>query len=54
MAAFEQFMMYKKRVPVRGAIMLNEAMDAAVLVKGWKKGRDTRKMQIINNLKLKI
>ncbi|CZS95582.1 related to decapping enzyme [Rhynchosporium agropyri] len=38
MAAFEQFMMYKKRVPVRGAIMLNEAMDAAVLVKGWKKG----------------
>ncbi|KAH7419315.1 hypothetical protein BKA64DRAFT_715822 [Cadophora sp. MPI-SDFR-AT-0126] len=38
MAAFEQFMMYKKRVPVRGAIMLNHAMDAAVLVKGWKKG----------------
>ncbi|KAH7342711.1 hypothetical protein BKA65DRAFT_457848 [Rhexocercosporidium sp. MPI-PUGE-AT-0058] len=38
MAAFEQFMMYKKRVPVRGAIMLNEAMDATLLVKGWKKG----------------
>ncbi|KAL5328968.1 hypothetical protein ACEPPN_002477 [Leptodophora sp. 'Broadleaf-Isolate-01'] len=38
MAAFEQFMMYKKRIPVRGAVMLNEAMDATVLVKGWKSG----------------
>ncbi|KAI1327821.1 hypothetical protein F5Y16DRAFT_370385 [Xylariaceae sp. FL0255] len=36
--AFEQFMQYKTRVPVRGAIMLNEAMDAALLVRGWKKG----------------
>ncbi|CAJ2506054.1 Uu.00g001840.m01.CDS01 [Anthostomella pinea] len=36
--AFEEFMQYKTRVPVRGAIMLNEAMDAAVLVRGWKKG----------------
>lgn len=25
-------------MPVRGAIMLNEAMDEVVLVKGWKKG----------------
>lgn len=36
--AFEQFMEYKTRVPVRGAIMLNSAMDSAVLVKGYKKG----------------
>ena len=35
--AFERFLQYKTRVPVRGAIMLNEAMDAVVLVKGWKK-----------------
>lgn len=35
--AFERFLKYKTRVPVRGAIMLNEAMDAVVLVKGWKK-----------------
>jgi mRNA-decapping enzyme subunit 2 len=38
MAAFEHFLQYKSRIPVRGAIMLNEAMDSAVLVKGWKKG----------------
>lgn len=38
MRAFEEFLQYKTRVPVRGAIMLNEAMDATVLVKGWKKG----------------
>jgi mRNA-decapping enzyme subunit 2 len=37
-AAFEEFMQYKTRIPVRGAIMLNDAMDSAVLVKGWKKG----------------
>ncbi|KAI2630427.1 hypothetical protein GGS21DRAFT_524179 [Xylaria nigripes] len=36
--AFEEFMTYKTRVPVRGAIMLNDAMDAAVLVRGYKKG----------------
>ncbi|KAL0473882.1 hypothetical protein QR685DRAFT_584366 [Neurospora intermedia] len=35
--AFERFLQYKTRIPVRGAIMLNEAMDHAVLVKGWKK-----------------
>lgn len=35
--AFEEFLQYKTRVPVRGAIMLNEAMDSTVLVKGWKK-----------------
>ncbi|KAK9453192.1 Dcp2, box A domain-containing protein [Dipodascopsis uninucleata] len=34
--AFEDFMTYKTRVPVRGAIMLNDAMDMCVLVKGWK------------------
>lgn len=38
MAAFEEFMIYKRRIPVRGAIMLNQAMDSVVLVKGWKKG----------------
>ncbi|KAI6779534.1 mRNA decapping complex subunit-like protein [Emericellopsis cladophorae] len=36
--AFEEFLQYKTRVPVRGAIMLNEQMDSTVLVKGWKKG----------------
>jgi mRNA-decapping enzyme subunit 2 len=38
MRAFEEFLLYKTRVPVRGAIMLNKAMDSVVLVKGWKKG----------------
>ena len=38
MTAFSEFLAYKTRVPVRGAIMLNDAMDHAVLVKGWKKG----------------
>ena len=36
--AFSEFLAYKTRVPVRGAIMLNHDMDAVVLVKGWKKG----------------
>lgn len=36
--AFEEFLQYKTRVPVRGAILLNHDMDATVLVKGWKKG----------------
>lgn len=35
--AFQKFLAYKTRVPVRGAIMLNENMDEVVLVKGWKK-----------------
>lgn len=35
--AFEQFIQYKKRIPVRGAILLNPSMDKVVLVKGWKK-----------------
>lgn len=35
--AFEEFLAYKTRVPVRGAIMLNDEMDEVVLVKGWKK-----------------
>lgn len=38
MSAFAEFLAYKQRVPVRGAIMLNENMDQVVLVKGWKKG----------------
>ncbi|KAI4275828.1 MAG: hypothetical protein L6R38_005793 [Xanthoria sp. 2 TBL-2021] len=36
--AFEEFLAYKTRVPVRGAIMLNQDMDQVILVKGWKKG----------------
>ncbi|PWW79456.1 DCP2-domain-containing protein [Tuber magnatum] len=36
--AFAEFMAYKTRVPVRGAILLNSAMDKCVLVKGWKSG----------------
>ena len=35
--AFQSFLAYKTRVPVRGAIMLNDNMDEVVLVKGWKK-----------------
>ncbi|KAF2204138.1 hypothetical protein GQ43DRAFT_478455 [Delitschia confertaspora ATCC 74209] len=38
MQAYSEFLAYKTRVPVRGAILLNEEMDQAVLVKGWKKG----------------
>ena len=38
MSAFAEFLAYKQRVPVRGAIMLNQDMDQVVLVKGWKKG----------------
>ncbi|EZF35259.1 hypothetical protein H109_02436 [Trichophyton interdigitale MR816] len=36
--AFSEFLAYKTRVPVRGAILLNQEMDEVVLVKGWKKG----------------
>lgn len=36
--AFSEFLAYKTRVPVRGAILLNQDMDEVVLVKGWKKG----------------
>ncbi|KAJ3800711.1 pyrophosphatase DCP2 [Lentinula aff. detonsa] len=34
--AFYNFMQYKTRVPVCGAIMLNDAWEKCVLVKGWK------------------
>ncbi|KAK9471505.1 DCP2-domain-containing protein, partial [Dipodascopsis tothii] len=34
--AFDDFITYKTRVPVRGAIMLNDKLDHCVLVKGWK------------------
>ncbi|GJE86134.1 DCP2-domain-containing protein [Phanerochaete sordida] len=33
---FQNFMAYKTRVPVCGAIMLNETWDKCLLVKGWK------------------
>ncbi|KAF3769976.1 hypothetical protein M406DRAFT_33382, partial [Cryphonectria parasitica EP155] len=36
--AYSHWIGYKKRIPVRGAILLNEAMDSVVLVKGWSKG----------------
>ncbi|KAK8076371.1 hypothetical protein PG994_003643 [Apiospora phragmitis] len=36
MQAFDEFVLYKTRVPVRGAIMMNHAMDSTVLVRGWK------------------
>lgn len=35
--AYLHWIGYKKRIPVRGAILLNEAMDSVVLVKGWSK-----------------
>lgn len=34
--AYQEFMQYKTRIPVRGAIMLNHEMDSCVLVRGWK------------------
>ncbi|KAI0778210.1 Dcp2, box A domain-containing protein, partial [Trametes elegans] len=34
--SFASFMQYKTRVPVCGAIMLNDTWDKCVLVKGWK------------------
>jgi mRNA-decapping enzyme subunit 2 len=37
-AAFDQFLAYKVRVPVRGAIILNDTLDEVLLVRGWKKG----------------
>lgn len=37
MRAFDEFLMYKRRIPVRGAILLNSSMDHLLLVKGWKK-----------------
>ncbi|KAK5109271.1 hypothetical protein LTR62_007145 [Meristemomyces frigidus] len=36
-AAYEEFLAYKVRVPVRGAILMDESMEKLVLVKGWKK-----------------
>ncbi|EMC98056.1 hypothetical protein BAUCODRAFT_120963 [Baudoinia panamericana UAMH 10762] len=37
-AAFEEFLAYKVRVPVRGAILMDDSLEKLVLVKGWKKG----------------
>ncbi|KAF9229273.1 DCP2-domain-containing protein [Gyrodon lividus] len=34
--AFNTFMQYKTRVPVCGAIMLDETWEKCILVKGWK------------------
>lgn len=35
--AYAHWIGYKKRIPVRGAILLNEAMDSVLLVRGWHK-----------------
>ena len=35
--AYHEFLAYKKRIPVRGAILLNRELDKLVLVKGYKK-----------------
>nr|OQO27425.1 hypothetical protein B0A51_07876 [Rachicladosporium sp. CCFEE 5018] len=37
-AAYEEFLAYKVRVPVRGAILLDASMEQVLLVRGWKKG----------------
>jgi mRNA-decapping enzyme subunit 2 len=36
--AYEEFIKYKKHVPVRGGILLNPDMSKVLLVKGWKPG----------------
>ena len=33
--AYADFMQYRFRIPVCGAILLNENLDKCVLVKGW-------------------
>lgn len=35
-AAFDEFLKYKTRVPVCGAILLSEGWNKCLLVKGWK------------------
>lgn len=37
-AAYEEFLAYKVRVPVRGAILMDDSMEKVLLVRGWKKG----------------
>lgn len=36
--AYSQWIEYKKRIPVRGAILLNEALDSVLLVHGQNRG----------------
>lgn len=38
MLAYEEFLAYKVRVPVRGAILMDDSMEKVLLVRGWKKG----------------
>lgn len=38
LAAYEEFLAYKVRVPVRGAILMDDSMEKVLLVRGWKKG----------------
>ncbi|CAK3806887.1 mRNA decapping complex subunit 2 [Lecanosticta acicola] len=37
-AVYEEFLSYKTRVPVRGAILMDDSMEKVLLVRGWKKG----------------
>ena len=37
-SAYDNFLKYKVRVPIRGAIILNADLDRCLLVKGWNKG----------------
>lgn len=34
--AYDQWIGYKKRIPVRGAMLINEALDSVLLVRGYK------------------
>ena len=38
LTAFQEFLAYKTRVPVRGAILVNHDLDSVILVRGWKNG----------------
>ncbi|KAL8786013.1 MAG: hypothetical protein Q9195_008395 [Heterodermia aff. obscurata] len=38
LTAFQEFLAYKTRVPVRGAILVNHDLDSVILVRGWKTG----------------
>ncbi|KAH8835247.1 Dcp2, box A domain-containing protein [Flagelloscypha sp. PMI_526] len=38
LALYETFLQYKSRVPVCGAIMLNDKWDSCILVRGYSKG----------------
>ena len=37
-SAYDDFLRYKERVPVCGAILLSDTWDKCLLVRGWKSG----------------